>query len=104
MRALSKLINENEPDLVLFVGEALVGNDGVNQLQMFNQVHCNSSWNLRELVDIRLTRRRPAYHTLYLIGEERCLSDEREMPTSCFYLWLVACYLEPHTFLASCLP
>lgn len=38
MRALSKLINENEPDLVLFVGEALVGNDGVNQLQMFNQV------------------------------------------------------------------
>ena len=37
MRALSKLINENEPDLVLFVGEALVGNDGVNQLQMFNQ-------------------------------------------------------------------
>lgn len=38
MRALSKLINDNEPDLVLFVGEALVGNDGVNQLQMFNQV------------------------------------------------------------------
>lgn len=38
MRALSKLINENEPELVLFVGEALVGNDGVNQLQMFNQV------------------------------------------------------------------
>lgn len=37
MRALSKLVNENEPDLVLFVGEALVGNDGVNQLQMFNQ-------------------------------------------------------------------
>ena len=25
MRALSKLININEPDLVLFVGEALVG-------------------------------------------------------------------------------
>lgn len=38
MRALSKLINDNEPDLVLFVGEALVGNDGVNQLHMFNQV------------------------------------------------------------------
>jgi len=38
MRALSKLINLNEPDLVLFVGEALVGNDGVDQLTKFNQV------------------------------------------------------------------
>lgn len=28
MRALSMLINKNSPDLVLFVGEALVGNDG----------------------------------------------------------------------------
>ncbi|BBN16302.1 signal recognition particle receptor subunit alpha [Marchantia polymorpha subsp. ruderalis] len=37
MRALSKLINVNEPDLVLFVGEALVGNDGVDQLMKFNQ-------------------------------------------------------------------
>ena len=27
MRALSNLINLNQPDLVLFVGEALVGND-----------------------------------------------------------------------------
>ncbi|CAM9390192.1 unnamed protein product [Ectocarpus fasciculatus] len=43
MRALSKLINENEPELVLFVGEALVGNDGVNQLQMFNQALANNS-------------------------------------------------------------
>ncbi|KAG0593043.1 hypothetical protein KC19_1G300800 [Ceratodon purpureus] len=37
MRALSKLINMNNPDLVLFVGEALVGNDGVHQLTQFNQ-------------------------------------------------------------------
>eukprot|EP00246_Nothoceros_aenigmaticus_P004418 TRINITY_DN15950_c0_g1_i1.p1 TRINITY_DN15950_c0_g1~~TRINITY_DN15950_c0_g1_i1.p1 ORF type:complete len:681 (+),score=158.97 TRINITY_DN15950_c0_g1_i1:105-2045(+) len=37
MRALSKLINLNEPDLVLFVGEALVGNDAVDQLTKFNQ-------------------------------------------------------------------
>lgn len=43
MRALSKLINENEPNLVLFVGEALVGNDGVNQLAMFNQALANNS-------------------------------------------------------------
>lgn len=37
MRALSKLININKPDLVLFVGEALVGNDAVDQLGKFNQ-------------------------------------------------------------------
>ncbi|PKA48073.1 Signal recognition particle 54 kDa protein 1 [Apostasia shenzhenica] len=37
MRALSKLINLNNPDLVLFVGEALVGNDAVDQLSKFNQ-------------------------------------------------------------------
>ena len=36
MRALSKLISINSPDLVLFVGEALVGNDAVDQLQKFN--------------------------------------------------------------------
>lgn len=43
MRALAKLINLNNPDLVLFVGEALVGNDAVDQLSKFNQV---SSWTL----------------------------------------------------------
>uniref|UniRef100_A0A5B6YW73 SRP54-type proteins GTP-binding domain-containing protein n=1 Tax=Davidia involucrata TaxID=16924 RepID=A0A5B6YW73_DAVIN len=37
MRALSKLISINNPDLVLFVGEALVGNDAVDQLSKFNQ-------------------------------------------------------------------
>ncbi|CAM6128802.1 unnamed protein product [Calypogeia fissa] len=37
MRALTKLITLNEPDLVLFVGEALVGNDAVDQLTKFNQ-------------------------------------------------------------------
>ncbi|KAK4430546.1 Signal recognition particle receptor subunit alpha [Sesamum alatum] len=37
MRALSKLIYVNNPDLVLFVGEALVGNDAVDQLSKFNQ-------------------------------------------------------------------
>lgn len=36
MRALSKLISINSPDLVLFVGEALVGNDAVDQIQKFN--------------------------------------------------------------------
>merc|ERR1711893_344229 len=36
MRSLSKLISVNEPDLVLFVGEALVGNEAVDQLVKFN--------------------------------------------------------------------
>ena len=37
MRALAKLIAVNTPDLVLFVGEALVGNEAVDQLTKFNQ-------------------------------------------------------------------
>ncbi|CAI9089380.1 OLC1v1023945C1 [Oldenlandia corymbosa var. corymbosa] len=37
MRALSKLVYVNNPDLILFVGEALVGNDGVDQLSKFSQ-------------------------------------------------------------------
>jgi len=37
MRALSNLISFNDPDLVLFVGEALVGNDAVDQLTKFNK-------------------------------------------------------------------
>ncbi|KAF5842562.1 SRP54-type protein [Dunaliella salina] len=37
MRALSSLINVNTPNLVLFVGEALVGNDAVDQLVKFNR-------------------------------------------------------------------
>lgn len=37
MKALSKLVNTTKPDLVLFVGEALVGNDAVDQLTNFNK-------------------------------------------------------------------
>ena len=37
MVSLSKLIAVNKPDLVLFVGEALVGNDSIDQLQLFNR-------------------------------------------------------------------
>lgn len=39
MAALAKLVAVNKPDLTLFVGEALVGNDSVDQLKKFNQVH-----------------------------------------------------------------
>jgi len=37
MKALSNLVVQNNPDLVLFVCEALVGNDGMDQLDMFNK-------------------------------------------------------------------
>jgi signal recognition particle receptor subunit alpha len=37
MKALSKLVNTIKPDLVLFVGEALVGHDAVDQLVKFNK-------------------------------------------------------------------
>ncbi|KAG1658889.1 Signal recognition particle receptor subunit alpha [Nymphon striatum] len=43
MRSLSKLIKVNEPDLVLFVGEALVGNEAVDQLTKFNQALADHS-------------------------------------------------------------
>ena len=36
MESLSELVHVNKPNLVLFVGEALVGNDGVDQLTKFN--------------------------------------------------------------------
>eukprot|EP00735_Rhodelphis_limneticus_P008841 TRINITY_DN2318_c0_g1::TRINITY_DN2318_c0_g1_i1::g.20819::m.20819 TRINITY_DN2318_c0_g1::TRINITY_DN2318_c0_g1_i1::g.20819 ORF type:complete len:638 (+),score=163.79,sp/Q9DBG7/SRPRA_MOUSE/42.55/3e-154,SRP54/PF00448.17/2.5e-55,SRP-alpha_N/PF04086.8/3.3e-50,AAA_22/PF13401.1/3.6e-07,ArgK/PF03308.11/5.2e-06,CbiA/PF01656.18/6.4e-06,SRP54_N/PF02881.14/4.9e+03,SRP54_N/PF02881.14/6.7e+03,SRP54_N/PF02881.14/2e-05,MobB/PF03205.9/0.0043,MobB/PF03205.9/30,AAA_30/PF13604.1/0.00015,AAA_33/PF13671.1/0.0069,AAA_29 len=38
MRALVKLVNVNKPDKILFVGEALVGNDAVDQLSEFNRL------------------------------------------------------------------
>jgi signal recognition particle receptor subunit alpha len=37
MRQLAKLIKINTPDLTLFVGEALVGNEAVDQLTKFNK-------------------------------------------------------------------
>ncbi|XP_026330666.1 signal recognition particle receptor subunit alpha [Hyposmocoma kahamanoa] len=43
MRALAKLIKVNAPDLVLFVGEALVGNEAVDQLVKFNQALADHS-------------------------------------------------------------
>ncbi len=37
MLQLARLVHVNKPDLVLFVGEALVGNDGVDQLVEFDR-------------------------------------------------------------------
>ncbi|CAG9463108.1 unnamed protein product [Pedinophyceae sp. YPF-701] len=52
MRALANLINLNQPDLTLFVGEALVGNDAVDQLTKFNRRLSDlASGTKRHLID-----------------------------------------------------
>lgn len=58
MRSLSKLIRLNDPDLILFVGEALVGNEAVDQLTKFNQALADysSQENPRLIDGILLTK------------------------------------------------
>lgn len=52
MKALAKLIKVNSPDLVLFVGEALVGNEAVDQLVKFNQALADYSQSINpHLID-----------------------------------------------------
>jgi signal recognition particle receptor subunit alpha len=47
-----QLIRVNEPDLVLFVGEALVGNEAVDQLVKFNRALADfSDQNNPRLID-----------------------------------------------------
>lgn len=49
---LFQLVKVNEPDLVLFVGEALVGNEAVDQLTKFNQSLADFSQSSRpHLID-----------------------------------------------------
>merc|ERR1719393_337172 len=45
MRALAKLVAINNPDLVLFVDEALVGNDAIDQVTKFNRALIELSSN-----------------------------------------------------------
>lgn len=58
MRSLTKLITVNNPNLILFVGEALVGNDGIDQLLEFNRALTDFSNNQNpRLIDgIMLTK------------------------------------------------
>jgi signal recognition particle receptor subunit alpha len=59
MRALAKLVHINNPDVVLFVGEALVGNDAIDQLTKFNQSlidYAISDTNPRAIDGIVLTK------------------------------------------------
>ena len=37
MRSLAKLVSLNNPDKIIFVGEALVGNESIDQLSKFNK-------------------------------------------------------------------
>ena len=58
MRALSKLVYANSPDITLFVGEALVGNDAVDQLSKFNQklIDFAPGSHIRKIDGILLTK------------------------------------------------
>lgn len=37
MKELARLVKMNKPNLVVFIGEALVGNDAVDQITKFNE-------------------------------------------------------------------
>ncbi|KAI9146137.1 signal recognition particle, SRP54 subunit, GTPase domain-containing protein [Paraphysoderma sedebokerense] len=58
MRSLAKLVTLNNPNKILFVGEALVGNDAVDQLQKFNSALKDFSGlsNPRQIDGIILTK------------------------------------------------
>mmetsp|Transcript_10185 Transcript_10185/g.8733 ORF Transcript_10185/g.8733 Transcript_10185/m.8733 type:complete len:217 (+) Transcript_10185:1282-1932(+) len=58
MKALARLVALNQPDLIMFVGEALVGNDAVDQLTKFNKslVDLSPVDKIREIDAILLTK------------------------------------------------
>mmetsp|Transcript_3090 Transcript_3090/g.18988 ORF Transcript_3090/g.18988 Transcript_3090/m.18988 type:complete len:526 (-) Transcript_3090:7761-9338(-) len=53
MRSLARLLSMNKPNLVLFVGEALVGNDAVDQLCKFNErlVDLSVEYGTKQVID-----------------------------------------------------
>eukprot|EP00362_Geleiidae_sp_MMETSP1317_P001872 CAMPEP_0201285748 /NCGR_PEP_ID=MMETSP1317-20130820/113756_1 /ASSEMBLY_ACC=CAM_ASM_000770 /TAXON_ID=187299 /ORGANISM="Undescribed Undescribed, Strain Undescribed" /LENGTH=101 /DNA_ID=CAMNT_0047611611 /DNA_START=363 /DNA_END=668 /DNA_ORIENTATION=- len=53
---MANLVNANRTDLVLFVGEALVGNDGVDQLVKFNAALRDISLSGKGVDGILLTK------------------------------------------------
>ncbi len=58
MKALSRLIVLNQPDLVIFIGEALTGNDAADQLLKFNKsiIDLSPKDNIREIDAIILSK------------------------------------------------
>lgn len=67
MKALARLVNLNNPDVVLFIGEALVGNDGIDQLNKFNSALKEFSTSLR---DQRISNQSSGDHWNPLEGRE----------------------------------
>lgn len=71
MRALAKLVTTNNPDLVVFIGEALVGNDGVDQLTTFNSAlikYSTEERDRREIDAILISK----FDTVDEKGKQRC--------------------------------
>ena len=56
MVQLATLVNINNPDAILFVGEALVGNDGVDQLVTFNKALTEKTEKARGVDGVILTK------------------------------------------------
>ncbi len=58
MRSLSTLVVKNSPDLILFIGEALTGNDATDQLMKFNKalIDLSPKDNIREIDGIILSK------------------------------------------------
>ncbi|RKP17839.1 P-loop containing nucleoside triphosphate hydrolase protein [Rozella allomycis CSF55] len=58
MRSLAKLVSDNQPNKIVFVGEALVGNEAVDQLTKFNQALKDYSFSdhPRQIDGILLTK------------------------------------------------
>jgi signal recognition particle receptor subunit alpha len=58
MRSLARLVKENKPDLIIFIGEALVGNDGIDQLVKFNKalIDLSDRNSIREIDAIILSK------------------------------------------------
>lgn len=51
MRALAKLVSVNQPDKIIFVGEALVGNEAIDQLTKFNRALIDYSESKNRKID-----------------------------------------------------
>ena len=58
MKSLARLVKLNNPDIILFIGEALVGNDGLDQLNKFNKalIDLSDKDNIREIDGILLSK------------------------------------------------
>ncbi len=64
MKALSRLVVLNQPDLILFIGEALTGNDAVDQLQRFNKslVSMSEQQGVRREIDAMILSKFDTVH------------------------------------------